>query len=127
MTTKRKPFARISITLPPDVLAEADALAAELDRSRSWVFAEAVRRFARLPALVRELAPVDYAGGEVAAARTAHLRRDAERSPAERLRLAEELVELARLVHPRPRRAQILGFESVEDFAEWKKARRAGR
>jgi hypothetical protein len=39
------PYARIAITLPPEDLAAADRLAAALDRSRSWVIAEALRQF----------------------------------------------------------------------------------
>lgn len=35
---------RVTITIPQPVLAAADALAHRLDRSRSWVLAEAVRR-----------------------------------------------------------------------------------
>jgi hypothetical protein len=44
MTTTQ--FSRISITLPPATLAAADELARALDRPRSWVVAEAIRRFA---------------------------------------------------------------------------------
>jgi hypothetical protein len=39
-------YSRISITLPPETLAAADGLARALDRPRSWVVAEAIRRFA---------------------------------------------------------------------------------
>ena len=41
------PYARISITLPAEDLAAADRLAAQQDRSRSWIVAEAIRRYAR--------------------------------------------------------------------------------
>ncbi|MGH7528616.1 MAG: ribbon-helix-helix domain-containing protein, partial [Gemmatimonadales bacterium] len=42
----RKPsYARVSITLPREVLAAADRHARELDRPRSWVIAEAVRSY----------------------------------------------------------------------------------
>ena len=44
-----KPFARIAITLPSVELAAADRLAAAQDRSRSWIVAEAVRRYVREP------------------------------------------------------------------------------
>ena len=47
-------------------------------------------------------------------------------SPADRLRRAESLVSLSRAVHPRARRNQVIGFDTLEDFALWKKARRAG-
>lgn len=42
--TKR--HAKITISLPPEDLATADRLALKLDRSRSWIRAEALRRFA---------------------------------------------------------------------------------
>ena len=42
---KKPPIARISITIPADVLKLADQLASRLDRSRSWVIGEAVRRW----------------------------------------------------------------------------------
>ena len=55
---------RITITIPQPLLAAADELAARLDRSRSWVLAEAVRRMvgaesgvpaSRLPEICRAL------------------------------------------------------------------------
>lgn len=36
-------YARIAITLPRELLVAADRRARELDRSRSWVIAEAIR------------------------------------------------------------------------------------
>lgn len=123
-------LARISITLPRDVLAAADRWAKQLDRSRSWVVAEAVRAYVGRLATVREPgvqygAPVD-AALEVAAARQRHLLADLDLSPAERLRRAGDLVALAWQVHGRRKRAQVIGFDSYEDFYEWKKVRRAG-
>jgi hypothetical protein len=68
-----------------------------------------------------------YAAQEVADARRRHLAADLKRSPAQRLRRAEELARLARGVRSRrARRQQVIGFDSYEDFYEWKKARRAG-
>lgn len=124
-------LARISITLPRDLVAAADRRARELDRSRSWVVAEAVRDYLGRPGgAVRELnvdygAPVD-AAREVAEARRRHLLADLKLEPAERLRRAEELVRLAWKVHGRRRRPQVIGFDSYEDFYVWKKAHRAG-
>jgi hypothetical protein len=40
----KPPLERITITIPQPLLQAADELAARLDRSRSWVLAEAVRR-----------------------------------------------------------------------------------
>jgi predicted transcriptional regulator len=118
MTPRRKgrPYARIAITLPPDVLGAADKLARELDRSRSWVVAEAVRQYA--------LNSTERASETIAAARDELLRRELALSPAERLKRAEDLLHLARLAHPRKPRTQIIAFDSAEEFAEWKRASR---
>ena len=117
MPKKRKgrPFARIAITLPPEVLAAADRLAREMDRSRSWVVAEAVRRYA---------ATSESEADTIAAARLQLLRSDMALSPAERLRRAEELTHLARMVHPRKPRTQIIAFDSADEFMEWKRSTR---
>lgn len=63
----KPPLERVTITIPQPLLAAADELAARLDRSRSWVLAEAVRRMvgaeeapppapSRLPEICRALA-----------------------------------------------------------------------
>lgn len=124
---KRRKIERISITLPEDTLEVADRLARELDRSRSWVFAEAVRQFGAgsgAGRVLRETSAGTYAA-EVVEGRLSQLRHDLELTPEERLRHAEDLLRLARAVHPRPKRAQVVGFETLEDFAAWKKLRRA--
>jgi len=120
---------RISITLPKDVLEAADRRARAMDRSRSWLIVEAVRAYLAAPASarVREADAPAYAVQEVADARRQHLLADLKRSPAERLRRAEELGRLARQVRPRRgRREQVIGFDSYEDFYAWKRAHRAG-
>lgn len=120
------PFARIAITLPKDLLAGADRRAKELDRSRSRVIAEALRAYLTAPAQVREEIRPAYGADVYGVARRAQLERDLARSPAERLRLAEQAAQTARAIHPRRgRRHQIIGFDSYEDFYEWKKNNRA--
>ena len=122
------------MTIPPDVLRTADQLARKWDRSRSWVIAEAVRRMGTaadpavgLPALVAEPAAEPYLAAAAEAARTRHLRHALALSPSERLHQAEGLTDLARKARPpRPPRRQIIGFDTLEDFGKWKKARRAG-
>lgn len=117
---RKRPYARVSITLPREVLAAADQYAKALDRPRSWVIAEAIKTY--------RAAPDQPAGpppgvAEVAAARRRHLLADLRLTPEERLRRAAALLGLA----PRARwspRAQIIGFDSHEEFAAWKKARR---
>lgn len=126
---------RITITLPPDLILAADRLAERLDRSRSWVVAEALRAHlapdyeatASLTAVDAAEAPsTTYAPAEVAQARRAHLRAEAALPPEERLRRAEELGRLAHLVHPRGPRKVIIIFDSYEDFYEWRKSRLIG-
>jgi predicted transcriptional regulator len=120
MPRKRR-YARISITLPRDVLAAADQHAEALDRSRSWVIAEAIKGYRA----ASERATGEMPGAaEVAEARQRHLLADLRLTPGERLRRAAGLLRLAPTAR-RPR-AQIIGFDSHEEFAAWKQARRAG-
>jgi hypothetical protein len=139
MTNDR--YARISITLPADTLALADALARRADRSRSWVMAEALRQYAegepsaRVPqpgtavsrvaeqpaayAFVRNAAPVATLDSGLDASRLAQLQRDLALTPEARVREAEETMRLSELVRghetpPGPR-----AFERYEDFVDW--------
>ena len=118
---------RITITIPRDVLAAADRRARDLNRSRSWVVAEALRGYVRAPAVREPEAPA-YAAGAVADARRRHLETDLALPVAERLRRAEELAQLgqAQRRSRSGRRQQIIGFDNYEDFYEWKRARHAG-
>jgi hypothetical protein len=127
-------YARISITLPRDLLDAADRRARELDRPRSWLLADALRHYLSAPApavapgsgrVGEPATPVD-ATQDVAEARSRHFAHDLKLAPAERLRRAEELGRLARRVQSRPRRQQIIGFDSYQDFYQWKKARLVG-
>ena len=121
------PYARIAITLPQDVLAELDRRAKQLDRSRSRVIVDAIRAYLGAPAIVRE-ATSAYGADAFGVARRTQLERDLARTPAQRLAAAEELTRLARTAQPRSRagkpRQQIIGFDSYEDFYEWKKHNR---
>ena len=127
---KGRPFARIAITLPPEVLVAADRLARRLDRSRSWVVAEAVRRLAAAESHAvtatawAAASPAGHLAATVAEGRLNQLRADLDRTPADRLRRAEELVQLGRTVHPRRPRTQIIAFDSADEFAEWKRSSR---
>jgi len=59
------------------------------------------------------------------AARLERLERDLARTPAERLQIAEQLAALARKARPKPpRREQIISFDTIEEFWEWKKTNR---
>ncbi|MGH7619630.1 MAG: CopG family transcriptional regulator [Gemmatimonadaceae bacterium] len=120
---KRKPrFARIAITLPPDDLATADRLARQQARPRSWVIAEAVRRYA---ATSGGAAPPDVqsridAESGLGASRLAQLRADLELTPEARVRAAEETARVSFRLRP-ALHARVLGFERYEDYLEWKR------
>ena len=76
------PYARIAITLPAADLAAADRMAKQQDRSRSWIVAEAVRRYA---AAVDE----ERASQDLGDARRAQLHRDLTLTADQRVRQAE--------------------------------------
>ena len=118
-------IARISITLPEEVLEAADRRAEELERPRSWVVAQALRSFV---SAVREPASPAYATAAVADARRRHVAADLRLSPEERLRRAGELAKLGKLSGQRRAggRRQIIGFDSYEDYYRWNQARLAG-
>ena len=142
------PLERITITIPHDVLLAADRRAKAEDRSRSWVIADVLRRGlsdsargtrlaqppasgdARYPALpaahlaVAEPAAAAYAAFEEA--RHHHLLADLALTPAERLERAQSLADLAQHARPRAPRKQVVAFDSLDDFATWKAARRIG-
>jgi hypothetical protein len=119
-------LSRISVTIPPDVLEAADQKAAELSRSRSWVVAEAIRAFVAgvaTVAVVREepAAPYD-AAGDVQASRDRLLLAELALTPTERVQRSEQLALLAE--RGRPRRTQIIAFETYDDYYDWKDQQR---
>jgi hypothetical protein len=134
-------YARIAITLPPDLVRSADREAKRVSRSRSWVIAEALRRMlagggaaadpaaepepvAARPGAVQEVVASPYADMEPEMVEVAErrLRAALALSPTERLRRAEELQRIARAVRPPTGRVQVVGFDSFEDFWRWKTA-----
>jgi hypothetical protein len=128
--TKKKPYARIAITLPQEVLAAADRHARQLDRSRSWLVAEAVRQFTAAGSPresptegVREAIWSPYATSLAELARLKHLESQAGLTPEECLHRAEELLQLAPVRKGSPLK-QVVGFASWDDFAQWKRGRR---
>jgi hypothetical protein len=129
---------RISITIARELVKAIDRRARELDRSRSWVIGDAARRYLEAPGVaysaardaksaVREPASSPHGAREVAEARSFHLQASLALPLQERLRRAEELVHLARQVRPRSGRHQVIGFDSYEDYYDWKKGRLVGR
>ncbi len=118
---------RITITLPPDLIVAADRRAQELDRSRSWVVAEALRaQLVPHEGATPSSPAATQAAAELAQARRSRLRAEVALPPEERLRRAEELGRLARQAQPRGPRKVIIIFDSYEDFYEWRKSRLIG-
>jgi hypothetical protein len=116
---RKPPFARIAITLPPETLRAADELAAQHDRSRSWIVAEAIRQYA---AAQRGAPPADGVSARLGRSRLEQLRRDVALSPEARVLESEELVaiggELPEPVSPRT-------FASFDAFLAWRREREA--
>jgi hypothetical protein len=115
----RKPFARIAITLPQETLAAADRRAAELDRSRSWVIAEAIQAFTARPAVADARLDTPAARG-LGASRTAQLAADLRLTPEERVKAAEETAR-GTAARARGRVARVIGFERYEDYLDFKR------
>lgn len=99
---KRKPYARIAITLPPEDLAAADRLAKAQDRSRSWIIAEAIRKYTTPP----EIGSLRSEG--LGPYRLDQLIRDLALTPERRVRVAEDTQRVSRYIgrvaeqHPEP-------------------------
>jgi predicted transcriptional regulator len=131
------PLTRISITVPRDLVAAADRRARELDRSRSWVLAEALRAWlgargqgagAReqvATARVRE--PEGHYAPGLGEYRLAQLKADLALTPEQRVREAERTAREAELVAGRRPVNQVLTFDRYEDYLEWKRHRDIGR
>ena len=117
-------YARISATLPKSVLAAADRRAKELDRSRSWVIAEALRQWAggspaSTTGLVREARPTYDAKPGLGEQRQAQLRADLELTPEQRVIEAERTAQA--VGGTGGRWIGILAFDRFEDYLAWKR------
>ena len=120
--SKRPSYARIAITLPRDLLVAADRQARALDRSRSWVIAESIRRFAR-DAASEPRSEVRARPG-LGESRQAQLVADLRLSPEQRVREAEETLRAtAATTRGRP---GIIGFDRFEDYLDWKRLQDLG-
>lgn len=121
-------LARISITIPPQLVAELDRLAARLDRSRSWLVAEAVRQYlgrwedsGRAGLAVAEATRDSYHTRGPGDYRIAQLEVDLQLTPEERVREAEATASLAE-ADRRDRDCQrVLVFENYEDYLAWQR------
>lgn len=119
---------RITCTLPGDLQKRADAEAGRLDRSRSWVIAEALRRyFAAAPAAAKAARVAEPVAARyvvrpgLGEQRLAQLEADLRLTPEQRVREAEEIVEMAFRLHQPPRVGQVLAFATYEDYLAWKR------
>lgn len=123
------PRSRITITIPEDLVVAADRRAKELERSRSWVVVEAVRRYLseRPPAgeeiQVREDAASTYGeeAGGLGAYRRARLRADLALSPETRVKEAERAARVAELRARRWERDRVITFDRYEDYLDWER------
>ena len=110
---------RITVTLPRDLLAAADDRAKRLDRSRSWVVADALRNSVAAHH-VSEPAPLPY-GTRLDEYRRTQLQADLALTPEERVLEAERTAREAELVRGVPSGAGVRFFDRYEDYIKWKR------
>ena len=122
-------LARISITIPQQLVAEVDRLAPKLDRSRSWLIAEAVRQYlakwqdeGAAQTAAREVTRDSYRGHGPGDYRIAQLEADLRLTPEERVREAEATASLAGAGHRDWDWQGVLVFESYEDYMVWERS-----
>jgi hypothetical protein len=120
-------LARISVTVPPDLVEAADRRAAELGRSRSWLVVQALRGYlAARPtagdegAFVREAPCPPYAPAGLDAQRRAQLEADLALTPEQRVREAEATARLSEL-GDRPGVDRLITFDRYEDYLAWER------
>ena len=139
---KKKHYARIAITLPERDLAAADKLAADLDRSRSWVIAEAVRRFASgeeppgaPKSIAASAAPAPSAAAPMSASAAApatteslteQLKRDMALTVDQRVLAAEQALDATRRAQKGPVVPRVIAFDRYDEFLDHKRRRDAG-
>lgn len=124
--SRKVPFARVAITLPPETLRAADELAARHDRSRSWIIAEAIRQFAAANRAGAAAAPPD-AARRLGPSRMEQLRRDAALSPERRVLESEESNALLAVGGARAEPVSPRVFPSYDAFVAWRRERGDGR
>ncbi len=115
----KTPLDRISMTIPADLVRQADQLARRWDRSRSWVIAEAVRRLSEQ----QKGTPAPADNGRLDPSRRRLLADDVRLSPEDRVLAAERT---AREVPARSFGRVFVSFDRPEDYLEWKNLEAAG-
>ena len=120
---------RVTVTIPGDLVRAADEQARTLDRSRSWVIADALRhQLAHEPARTGAPATTRGTAGPAAGAprglgpfRHAQLQADLRLSPEERVKEAERTARVSGLRARRPSRGRVLTFDRYEDYLDWQR------
>lgn len=119
-----KTIDRVTVTIPRELLARADARARQLDRSRSWVVAEALRGYLGASRVSEPATPrygtVSRGLGEQ---RSQQLAADISLTPEQRVREAERTSREADLVRgaTRVHGTGVRFFDRYEDYLEWKR------
>lgn len=120
---------RISITIPRQLVADLDRLAPKLDRSRSWLVAEAVRQYlarseeeGASAQRVREVTRDSYVEHGPGEYRIAQLEADLRLTPEERVREAEATASLAETTRREWDWQGVLVFERYEDYMAWERS-----
>lgn len=122
-------LSRISLTIARSLVSALDKKARELDRSRSWVIVEAVRRFlegadipTKQPAIVREAGAPYLVSPGLGESRRRQLEADLKLTPTERVRLAQQTADLGRKMRRGTRGPdRVLTFERYEDYLDWQR------
>jgi predicted transcriptional regulator len=123
------PLKRITITIPDPLLTAADERSRTLERSRSWVLVDALRRYLaeetgeQTPA-VAEGAPASYGDRRAAGLgpyRLAQLESDLGLPVLDRVRESELAARVTELRTTPTRSQRVLTFDRYEDFLEWER------
>jgi hypothetical protein len=109
---------RITATIPEALVRATDAHAERVDRSRSWVISEALRRYLESPPGLG--AEQDTGLG---ASRLAQLRADLRLTPEERVKEADRTLSEYASAHPSAGKP-LIAFDSFEEYFEWDRRER---
>jgi hypothetical protein len=128
-------LARVTITIPAALLADADRRAEALERSRSWLLVEALRaylataadpsgaqsapRAPRSPFLLHEPGTAYIAG--LGPQRLAQLASDLELTPEERVRLAQQTAAAGTARRRPVQPDRVIAFDRLEDYFAWER------
>ena len=113
------PLTRISITIPKELVEAADRKVAELDRSRSWLLVEALRRYLSAPVTAAHEPQASHGFG-LGASRQAELHADLALTPEQRVMAAEQTRLVEELRGIEPRRERLETFDRYEDYLAWR-------